>query len=218
MSSTLRMQINVPGICDPVCLKKLKALLSQYFNVEADDNIAEHMSFKARINRTGLPKDIHIEIFVNENVEFKASPEVKDLFQKVCSEIKSILTEAVNLLSRQDTVRVNRARRIMEYMRTVSVENEIERMVVVTLCDIVLDLLVTEKLSHFAHKRQDLDNESVGAKLGMLQNQYKIPIYRPKAIRDIRELRNRVAHGGTSPVTDEATFAQDATTEIFELF
>lgn len=216
MNPSLRRQVNVPGICESTCLKKLATLLSQYFAVQVDSSIPSHMRFKARIRRTGLPREVHVEIFANENTEIKASREVQTLFEGICFEIESILKEAVNILSRQDTLRVNRAGRILEYMRTLSVEHDVERMVIVTLCDIILDLLVTEKLSHFTHRRQDLENESIGAKLGMLEN--KIPVYKSQAIRDIRILRNKVAHGGASTAREEAMFAQNTTIEIFELF
>jgi len=218
MSPPLRKSLAVPGICDPVCLKKFKTLLSQCFNVHVEDDIPDHMAFKARLRRTGLPRELHIEVFVNENMGIQASPEVQSFFQNICLEIENILKEAVDILSRQDTVRVSRAERIMEYMRDISVDNEIERMVIVTLCDIILDLLVTEKLSHFTHRRQYLENESVGAKLEMLKNEFKISVYKPKAIRDIRNLRNKVAHGGASTAREEAVFAQNTTIDIFEHF
>lgn len=218
MNPSLRMSLNVPGICDPACLRKLKTLLSQNFTVEVDENIPDHMRFKATLRRTGLPREVHIEIFANENTETKASPEVATSFQDICSEVKSIFAEAVTILSRQDTVRVNRARRIVEYITSLSVENEVERMVIATLCDIILDLLATEKLSNYSHRRQDLENESVGAKLDMLEKQFQIPVYKPKQIRDIRELRNKVAHGGASTTEEEAVLARDTTIDIFELF
>ncbi len=216
MNPALSEQINVPGICETTCLKKFKVLLSQSFTVEEEEEIPAHMRFKARLRRTGLPREAHIEIFSNENTEIKASPEIKKYFQSVCSEVEMILNEAVDLLSGQDTVRVSRAERIKEYMESIPVENEVERMVIVTLCDVILDLLVTEKLSRFTTRRNDLEHESVKAKLGMLEK--RIPVYKPKAIRDIRDLRNRVAHGGISPARAEATFAMNTTIEIFELF
>lgn len=217
MNPVLREQINVPRICDVACLRKFKTLLSQCFTVE-EDSIPSHMTFKAKLRRTGLPREVHIEIFTNENTEIKGSSEIEPFFQSIFLELKQIFQEATNILSTQDVVRVNRARRIMEYMRNISVGSEVERMVIVTLCDVILDLLVTEKLSHFTHRRQDLEDESVGVKVGKLEKQYRIPVYKPKAIRDIRELRNRVAHGGISPIAEEATFARDTTIEIFELF
>ena len=218
MSSTLNKQINVPGICDPACLKKFETLLSQRFTIEVDGKIPVHMRLKAKLERIGLPREVHVEIFTNENTSIKASPEVKTFFQDICLEIESILKESVHLLNRQDTVRVKRAERILKYMRDISVQKEVERMVIVTLCDIILDLLVTEKLSHFTTKRQHLEHESIGVKLGMLETQFRIPVYKPKAIRDVRNLRNKVAHGGTSTVKDEAVFAQNTTIDIFGLF
>ena len=216
MSATLTEQINVPGICDSLCLKKLQALLSQRFAIERQAGLPSHMKFKAILERTGLPREVHLEIFTNENTNIKASPELRNIFVGICSEMEGILKEAVSILSREDTIRVKRAGRIMSYMQDVSVDDEVERMVIVTLCDIILDLLVTEKLSHFTRKRQDLENESVGAKLGMLED--RIPVYKPKAIRNIRDLRNKVAHGGASTAKDEALFAKNTTIGIFEAF
>lgn len=208
----------MPGICDPVCLRKVKTLLSQCFTVHVENDVPDHIAFKARLGRTGLPRELHIEIFVNENTGITASPEVQSFFHEICLETENILKEAVDIISRQDTIRVNRAERILEYLRNLSVDKEIERMVIVTLCDIILDLLVTEKLSHFTHRRQDLENESIGVKLEMLESQHKIPVYRPKTIRDIRILRNKIAHGGAPTARAEAVFARDTTIDIFELF
>jgi len=219
MSTTLRTQISIPGICDAACLKKLRFLLSGSFTMTEDNNVPPHIIFKAELRRVGLPREVHIEVFVNSNVEIKTSPEVESSFSTICADIERILKEAVNILSGQNTVRVERARRIKDYMSDFSVEDEVERMVIVTLCDIVLDLMVTEKFSHFTSKREDLEDESVGVKLGKLEKQYThMPLYNSKAIRDIRDLRNRVAHGGATIARDEADYAKSKTLDIFELF
>jgi len=215
MSTPQRKQINVPGICAHACLKKLRFLLAKSFTVQETSSIPSHMVFKARLERIGLPREMHLEVYANSNVDIKASPEVRS-FNVICNEIEFALKEAINILSGQDTIRVKRSERIIEYMRKISVKNEVERMIIVILCDIILDLLVTEKLSHFTHKRQDLENESVGAKLDILEKQFKMPVYESRKIRDIRDLRNRVAHGGDSPVENETIFAKNATVDIFE--
>lgn len=217
MSSGLSKYVNAPGICDPACLRKFKALLSERFMmhsvlVASSDNL----EFKARLERADLPKEIHVEIFTNGKVGIKASPHVQANFKDICVEIEAILKEAVDILSRKDAIRVKRAERILEYVEELSVGNEIERMVVAALCDIVLDLLVTEKLSRFTRRREDLENESIGAKISILEK--TIPVYRSQAIRDIRDLRNKVAHGGLSTPLDEARFVKKATIDIFETF
>lgn len=216
--SVLSKQINVPGICDVACLKKLEFLLGKSFSMTKDSSVPSHMRFKAQLSRVGVPREVHIEVFANSNTVIKASPEVRPLFNEIYDEIEVMLKESVNFLSKQDNVRTNRARRIKEYMESFSVEDEVQRIVIVTLCDVILDLIVTEKLSRFTSRPESLENDSVGAKLGMLEKQFKIPLYKPKAIRDIRELRNKVAHGGATTARDEAAFAKEATLDIFELF
>lgn len=217
MNAPLRKQVNIPNICDTDCLKKLETLISQKFVVKKDSNLPPHIKFKARLHRTGLTKEVHIEVYTNNNVEIKTSPEMQPLFDAIYAEIEHILKEANIMLSKQNVVRVDRARRILNYIQTIPVGNEVEMMVIVTLCDVVLDLLVTEKLSNFTHDRKELEDESVGAKIGLLEKKYECPIYRPKAIRDIRELRNKIAHGAIAIAREETIFAFDATKDIFAL-
>jgi len=218
MSATLRKQITVPNICDSACVKKLKTLLSQYFTMREEANPPSNMSLKARLGRLGISREVHLELYTNNNVEIKASAEVRTSFTSICGELETILKEATNILSSQNVFRVMRAGRINDYMKSISVDPEIDRMVIVTLCDIILDLLVSEKLSQFTHDRKELEDESVGAKLALLEKKYKTPVYRPKAIRDVRELRNKIVHGGSSIAKQEAEFARDATIDIFSLF
>jgi hypothetical protein len=82
MPSPLRKALSVPAICDPVCLRKLETLLSQKFIIEVEDEIPDHMTFKVVLKRTGLPKDVHIEVFKNGNTETKTSPDVTTFFKK----------------------------------------------------------------------------------------------------------------------------------------
>ncbi len=215
--SALSRQITIPGICDSYCLKKLEFLLSQKFAISKDLNLPLRMVFKTELRRVGLQREVHVEVFTNSNVAIKASPEIRSSFDAISNEIEQILTEAVNVTSRQDTVRVNRARRIKDYITHISVDDEVERMVIVVMCDVILDLIVTEKLSRFTRRREELESDSVGAKISMLENTCHVPLYNARAIRDVRDLRNKVAHGGATLARDEADFSRSATLDIFDL-
>ena len=215
-STLLRKPLTMDGITNSACLEKLQKLLSYGFAMEVDSSLPNHIAFKVGLKSPSLTRMVHIEIFTNDKVEIKASQEVASSFSSVCSRIEAMLNEAVDILSRQTSVRAMRARRILEYMTKIPHEDEIGRMIIVTLCDIILDLLVTEKLSRFTSKRAILENESVGAKISMLAQ--KIPVYKSKEIRDIRMLRNKVAHGGSATAEEEAVFARDETIDIFGKF
>jgi len=176
------------------------------------------MAFKASLSSPDLARDLHLEVFTNDRCEIKASREVASDFEAFSSEVETALCEAIEIVSRGTSVRAMRAGGILDNMRTLSTQDEVERMIIVTLCDIIIDLLVTEKLSRHTHKRQDLENESVGAKISMLRNQYRVPVYKHETMRDIRTMRNKIAHGGATPPLEEANFALDSTIDIFETF
>ena len=217
MSSPLRRQCKITGVNDSMCVSKLKELLGQGFSLVSQEPPPRNMIFKCELSAPNLAREVHLEIFTNERCEIKASRDIANNFQDVCSKIETALKEAVNIVSRGTSMRAMRAGRILEYLRNLSTQDEVNRMVIVTLCDVVLDLIVTEKLSTFRHRRQDLENESIGAKIGMLKQH--IPVYREQAMRDIRDLRNKVVHGGASTAEEEeAIFAQNATVDIFERF
>ena len=218
MGARLGKKINVPGICDPDCLRKFKVLLAQAFITKEETALPTHIKFKAKLQRTGLSKEVHLEVYTNNNVEIKASPEIQASFTSIWPEIEAILRESISVVSRQNVVRVNRAKEILDYIQTIPLNNEVGKMAIVVLCDITLDLLVTEKLSKYTHTRQDLENESIGAKIDLLEQKYTVPLYKKKSIRDIRELRNKIAHGGAPTSQDEAIFAREASNDIFSLF
>lgn len=216
MPTTLRKRLTISGICDSTCLKKLKELLSQDFTLDFHESIPSHMAFKGSLSSPDLSRDVHLEIFTNERCEIKASPEIASDFPIACSKVEAALKEAVDIVSRGNSIRAMRAGRILEYLRDLSTPHEVNRMVIVTLCDIVLDLLITEKLAKFTTRRHDLEHESIGAKIGMLKQ--RIPVYKEQAMRDIRNLRNKVAHGGATTALTEAEFAKNATEDIFDTF
>lgn len=216
MPTTLRKELRMPGICDSPYLRKLEKLLSQDFTLDLPESIPSHIAFKCSLSSPNLSREVHVEIFTNDRCNIKASPDIAADFPTVYSKVQTALKEAVVIVSRENSIRAMRARRILEYLGGLSTQDEVNRMVIVTLCDIILDLLVTEKLSRFTRRRQDLENESVGAKISMLRQ--NIPVYGEQAMRDIRTLRNKVAHGGATTALDEADFANNATKDIFNMF
>lgn len=215
MSHPLRLRIPTPGICDEICLKKLQYLLDQIYDFNVVPNPSDNIVLKAELRKVDIPREIHFEVFSNSNVSLISSPDNAPFFPQIEAEIRSMLPEAVKRVCTRNSIRVARAGRIKDYVSTLSVDNEIERMVIVALCDIILDLMVTEKLSSFTHRRNELEDESVGAKIGLLETRYHVNLYKPKIIRDIRELRNKIAHGGTSPATQEAISSRDETFDIY---
>jgi hypothetical protein len=215
MTPQPRLQIRTPGICDDTCIKKLKVLLAQVYTLTEVPNPPNHIRFKSELRKVGLPREVHLEVFSNSNVTLTSSPEVAPLFPQISTEIDGILREAVTIVSGRDSIRAARARRIKDYVSTLSVDDEIQRMAIVTLCDVILDLMVTEKLSYFTGRRDELENESVGAKISLLERQHHVQLYKSRTIRDVRELRNKIAHGGASPAREEVVYSRDETFDIF---
>lgn len=219
MSGSLNKALNIPQICDGMCLKKFERLLKQRFAVTIDPNPSNAIMLKMRLNRSDLSKAVHIDVFSTGIVLIKSSPANQLVFNNVFTEIENISNEATHIISRDTTpVRVNRAQKILNYVHNLSIIDEVDRMVIVTFCDVVLDLIVSEKLSTVGGSRAEQEGDNVGAKIDLLENKYHAILYNPKPIRDIRNLRNNIVHGADPIIEQEATYAIESTEEIFAYF
>jgi hypothetical protein len=220
MSATLSKQVPTPNISNDDFLRKAEVLFASNFSANKESGTPDHIKLKLELKKVGFNKAVHVEVYANDNVEIKASPNIQPPFGIICDEIENILKESINITSKnsEKSFRVDRAQRLLDYVRDLSLTNEVNRLVAATLCDIILDLIVTEKLSTFTRSRDELENESVGAKLSCLEGKYKCVLYKPKIIRDTRDLRNKIAHGASPIREDEATNVIASTREIFALF
>jgi hypothetical protein len=220
MPLAITEQVNIPNISNDNYLQKAEVLLGSNFSINKIPISAGHIKLKVDIKKIGLSKPIHIEIFVNDNVIIKASPEIQAQFTALLEQIKSILSESINITSTRlnQSFRIIRAQMLLNYLNNLPLTDEVNRMLIVILCDIILDMVITEKLSSLTNDRAELESDSISTKLKSLEGRCKCTLYKSKNINDIRNLRNKIAHGAAPITEEEARNVLTCTKDVFAFF
>ena len=130
MPLPLRKQLTMSGINAPTCLKKLKELLGQMFTLNLHQSLPDHMALKGELSSPEWTHEVDLEIFTNERCEIKVSPKLANRFVGICAKIETAFEESIEVVSRGTSVRAMRAGRILEFLRSLSTHNEVNKIVV----------------------------------------------------------------------------------------
>lgn len=211
----------ITGISKPESLNKLEKLLRQRFSVDVGAPTQQYMVFRARLGHKGT--EITLNIFTSDKILFQASPKVAEpAFEFISKTAAELARESVSHTTTKKTPRTIRAEQLMEHAAGLVSGYEVDLMVMVLLCDIVNDLVVTERLSEFVKDRELLESDSIPVKLHVLADKLAgvkdaslDAVLRGEDIAKLRQTRNKVAHGGQPVMPAEAQWALDLAREVF---
>ncbi len=211
----------ITGISNPESLKKLEKLLRQRFSIDVGASTHQYMVFRARLGHKGT--EISLNIFSSDKIVFQGSPKVTETdFEFISRTAAELARESVSRTTTKKTPRTIRAGQLMEHAASLVGGSEVDLMIVVLLCDIVNDLVVTERLSAFVKNRELLESDSIPSKLQALADKLTgvkdsslDTVLRGEDIAKLRQTRNKVAHGGQPVMPDEAKWALDLAQEVF---
>jgi len=106
-----------------------------------------------------------------------------------------------------------RAETILDYVKRLDERNEMERMVIVALGDIILDLLLCHKIDSLGMPRGIVD-AFFPTKISEI-NRIET-VYRDDELIRLHKLRNQIAHGGSMITESEATWAKTLIEDVIE--
>jgi hypothetical protein len=104
-----------------------------------------------------------------------------------------------------------RARTILSYVNTLDIEEDVERMVLVSLCDIILDLVLCHKIEMLG-LLSGIKDAYLPSKISSIKK--KEAVYRDDQIERAHRLRNQIAHGGALITKEEAQWILDLTKDV----
>jgi len=208
----------VAGISNAPYLDKFRGLLASYFDAKivTEREPSRSVLYAKMMNTIHRKYDVTINVYTTDRITVQASPLLmEEEFTHVSDEVMRLARESVSIISELSVPTVQRANKVLNYATDLDVQDEINRMVAVFLCDIVLDLLLTEKLRSIGiMDRRLLESESVPNKIRALEDN-KIPVYRKDEALRLRIMRNNIAHGGELVTSEEAEWAQKLTQNLF---
>ena len=208
----------VAGISNVPYLDKFRGLLVSYFDAKivAQRGPSRSVLYVKMMNTIYRKYDVTINVYSTDRITVQASPLLmEEEFTHVSDEVMRLARESVSIISELSVPTVQRANKVLNYATELDVQDEINRMVAVFLCDIVLDLLLTEKLRSIGiMDRRLLESESIPNKIRALEDR-RIPVYRKDEALRLRIMRNKIAHGGELVTSEEAEWAQELTKDLF---
>lgn len=209
----------ITGISDDAHLAKFQKLLNQKYSVKVEPPTQEHMVLRTKIRLDSAAKTpISLSIFSTDTLLFQASQKIPEkVFEREIESVLSLGRQSVAILVKQITSPTTlRAKQLLKYVQGLNSGHEVERMVIVFLCDIVVDLLLIEKLRSFNITDRQLLESYIPIKLKALRRKITIP--RNGDLESLHTMRNGIAHGAALISKGEADWARDLVSDLFQEF
>lgn len=159
--------------------------------------------------------DITVEVYTSETIVIKGSPRIPlDEFEKIASKVIEIANRSKLSVADDRPITLTRAIGIMSYALKLDLSDEYQRMVAVILSDLVNEIILTEIMRNQGIKGSPLE-AGVPTKIRYLKEK-NISIYLEEEIKNIRDLRNGVAHRGEFPDETQAKQAIDVAHKVLK--
>lgn len=204
----------ISNISDAEHLAKFQRLLSQKHNAKMEPVTQDYMILRTKIYVA--PKTpITLSVFTTDKLFFQVSPKIPvETFNSTVESILSLARQSVEILTKKATPTTLRAEQLLNYVESLNLDNEVERMITVFLCDIVIDLLLIEKLRSFRITDRKLLEGYIPTKLKALRKKITIP--RDADIERLHIMRNGIAHGADIVSKSEAEWGRNLVRDVYK--
>jgi len=206
----------IEGISDPDALRRFEVKLQQRYKIKKLGLSTESHVLRARFCldcETDTP--VTMQIWSSDNILIQGSPKIPPRgFNTEVSEVFVLAESSIEATPDPETTPyMLRARTLLAYIKRLDVGDEIDRMVVVTLGDIVLDLLLCHKMDTYKMKREEFEI-SIPRKISELNKTEEV--YRDDDIEKAHRLRNRIAHRASLITEEEAIWVKEIIEDVIE--
>lgn len=206
----------VEGIAESDALRRFERQLKDKYKVMGLPLTQQYQVYRVRLCLKCAPEiPVSLQIFTSGTILIQGSPKIpKNEFESETDTIAEMAKQSVEIPSTSKTSPFKlRARVLLEYVSELDPNNEVERLVIVILGDIIVDLLLCEKLTQLKLKRDTLE-QYIPIKLKIINS--KKSVYRKKDIENLHILRNRIAHGLGLITKEEADWAKELTEDLIK--
>jgi len=160
-----------------------------------------------------------VNIFDSGQINCQGSPKskflefVKSITENIANTIEIPFSECENQLK-------HRSETLFTYIKTLNIQDVIQRMSVIILCDTSCEILLRARITMIAQKEIIPQKEIEKLKnrdnmFSFIKKKYNEVI--EKKIHDLRLRRNKLVHQGDIPTEKDAIFAIDVLTKYLEL-
>jgi hypothetical protein len=198
----LRKKLVVEGLTKREAAEKFQALISYKYGVKPSKDKGDYTVFHWKV---GIEGDVKADmiLFNNGTLTVSATPNLGTAkFDVFCQEIEKLATSGATSMAEEKPLPITRASGLIEYAKGLSLAAEKERMVAVIICDTSNEIVLTTKMRLLKFDGEAL-KAGVPKKIEYIEGKGEA-VYLKERIKEIRELRNDVAHSGSIPSQKEA--------------
>jgi hypothetical protein len=204
----------VEGISDEDALIRFHKALEQEYRVNKQELTQPSMVTRISFS-LNCCKDfpVTLMIWATDTILVQGSPNIpKTGFEEEVGTIIELAKSSIESTpSSTDSMDLIRARTILAYIDTLNIEVDVERMVLVSLCDIVLDLILCHQIEVLGLP-SGVKDAYLPSKIASIEK--KESVYREDQILRAHRLRNQIAHGGSLITQDEAKWVLELTIDV----
>jgi hypothetical protein len=209
-AKALQKKMRIPLISENFA--RLLHFLEEKYKCKRIEDKGEYVVGHCRI---GLQEDQEIDVvaFTSDTLLIRASPKTpSELFHTVCSAVEKLAGQATTSVSAARPLTTQRAKTILDYASKLDLHNEIQRMVIVILCDTVNEIILREQMKALEIQGPPLD-EGIPEKIERIEGKGQV-VYRSAQVKNIRELRNGIVHQGNIPDKSQAEKCLEVTSDF----
>jgi len=162
---------------------------------------------------------VNVSIYNTGSITIRGSP--KNSFSEDINEIIERIVKTIEIpFNESDHQLIHRAQILSDFINTLDLEQDIQRMTVVIISDTSCEILLKARAELIAEKKSipikktNLDNR--GKIYQFIQDNDCIEVME-KRIRNLRKRRNKLVHQGDIPTKKDAKYAIEVLTDYLEM-
>ena len=162
---------------------------------------------------------VTVNVFTTGKVQVQSSEE-NPFFKEVNENIKLIINTFDLKFNKNTHHLINRAKTLSEYINTLDIEQDVNRMASIiisdTSCEILLKVRVELICDKKAIPKRNVDLDDRKKIFRFITEKSYIEVLEKK-IKDLRELRNKLVHQGDIPSRNDSIFAKEILSKYLDM-
>jgi len=210
----LEKRVTVQGASNPENVEKFTYFLSKAYSCKPVEDRGPYVSTHKRLH---LPEgfDIDVIVYTNDTVFISSSPITPvAIFNGVVLKVSEIAEYSVKTIEAIRPLTLERVKDLMDFTSTLDTSDEHQRMVAVILSDTSNEIVLREQMKSLGIKGDPLE-AGIPDKIRKIKEKGE-GVYKEDEIKNVRELRNEIAHYGSIPTRDQAAKALEIAKDVLE--
>ena len=210
-----RVKFGIEGFAKPGSVNKFKAMVAEKYETKVLDDKGEYTLLHLSVT-VDSGKRAELILYSTGTLTVSCSPYLDaPKFEAFTADIEKIAKSSTQSVGETRALAVIRARDLNEFAQKFDTADEKQRMVAVIVSDTANEIILREKMISQGIEGDALE-AGVPKKIEYLEKKGDL-VYMTTEVKQLRELRNGIAHRGSIPSKEQADMAIRWSTEFVSM-